>query len=283
MQRVSQGFDPRQDTHLANQAVEEMLSLLAKVPHSGLISNESFRIRQNQVLPRLARKFSISEDDLRGRLTALRQRQSRFKRRDPEEAEPTTKLMRPGDLSPYERELLELIIVAPQVAPIALERVQTGWLECTAAQAMLDAYQQLEFNGQSLEFGSVLVALEDPSLKSLLVTLHEQANAKLSYTKDSAEDRLRVLTHRMGERQDEIRRQRQVTELQESELSEQEELNVLQDVIRQARLRQGLVDSETQPKTDGAREEEHANHQPTESEAASVASELPSTEQAPPG
>lgn len=249
MRRVSSGFDPLTDTHKANKAVEEMLSLLAKVPSSGLITNESFRLRQNQVLPRLARKFSIPEDRLRERLSELRNRQSRFPRKENRDqterqtglqsGEQPRRLMRPGDLSPYERELLELIIVAPQVAPIALERVQSGWLEGEAARAMLDAYQQLEFSGESLEFNSVLNALEDPTLKSLLVTLHEQANAKLRFTRESAENRLRVLTHRMGERQDEHRRQQQMTELQKG-MPAEEELDVLQDVIRQARLRQGL-------------------------------------------
>lgn len=243
LRRVSAGFDPLVDTHRANAAVEEMLSLLAKVPSEGLISNEAFRLRQNQVLPRLARQFSLAEDTLRERLAQMRNRQSRYRPRgDSHDDSQPTRLTRPGDLAPFERELLELMIVAPQVAPIALERVQSGWLECEAARAMLDAYQQLEFSGQSLEFASVLVALEDPSLKSLLVTLHEQANAKLQYTRDSAEHRLRVLTQRMGERQDVLRRQHQMDSLQKG-LPEAEELDILQQVVRQARLRQGLVDS----------------------------------------
>ena len=86
----------------------------------------------------------------------------------------------------------------------------------------------------------MLNALENPSLKSLLVTLYEQANAKLEFTKDTAENRLRVLTHRMGEQQDVVRRQQQITQLEKKELSENDELDMLQDVIRQARLRQGL-------------------------------------------
>lgn len=288
LKRVSRGFDPMVDTHRANAAVEEMLSLLAKVPHSGLISNESFRVRQNQVLPRLARSFSIPEDTLRERLSSLRQKQARFTRRNEvAEQKLPERLLRPGDLSPFERELLELIIVAPQVAPIALERVQSGWLECEAARAMLDAYQQLEFSGQSLDFESVLVALEDPSLKSLLVTLYEQANAKLRYTRESAEDRLRVLTHRMGERQDEIRRQRQVTELQKPDLSEQEALDVLQDVIRQARLRHGLVGNATQGNGEpGSIQEINPFHAPESSRSVSPAanaSDVPTTGQSPPG
>ncbi|MFN3190139.1 MAG: DNA primase [Aureliella sp.] len=283
LKRVSEGFDPLLDTHRATQAIEDMLSLLAKVPHSNLISNESFRIRQNQVLPRLARMFSVPEASLREQLTSMRTRHSRMKSRytrEPEET-PTRKLMRPSDLTPFERELIELIIVAPQVAPIALERVQSGWLECEASQAMLDAYQQLEFSGESLEFSNVLVALEDSSLKSLLVTLQEQATAKLEYTKSSAEERLRVLTQRMGERQDEMRRISQVNELQTSEKTETEKLDVLQDVIRQARLRQGLVDNDSAEDAKVSETDSDPNL-PSDSTPTTVASELPPTEQSPP-
>lgn len=251
LRRVSAGFDPLVDTHRANQAVEDMLSLLAKVPHSGLISNDAFLLRQNQVLPRLARQFSIPEDTLRGRLTTLRNKQAQFSKNqsgsrsrgteaDDTASESRRKLLRPSDLAPFERELLELIIVAPQIAPVVLERVQSGWIQSQAAREMLDAYQKLEFEGVSLEFDSVLNTLEDPSLKSLLVTLYEQANAKLEFTRDSAENRLRVLTHRMGERQDVVRRQQQISQLEQKELSEDDKFDVLQDVIRQARLRQGL-------------------------------------------
>ncbi|MEZ6136279.1 MAG: DNA primase [Pirellulaceae bacterium] len=241
LRRVSAGFDPLVDTHRANAAIESMLDLLAKVPTEGLISNEAFRLRQNQVLPRLARQFSVPEQSLRERLSQMRSRQSRFKRKAREDDRPAVELIRPGDLQPFERELLELIIVAPQVAPIALERVQSGWLECEAARAMFDAYQQLEFSGESLEFTNVLNALENSSLKSLLVTLHEQATAKLHYTRDSAEHRLRVLTQRMGERQDALRRQREMDSLVKG-LPLEEEIDILQQIVRQARLRQGLVD-----------------------------------------
>jgi hypothetical protein len=177
-------------------------------------------------------------------LSAMRSKQSRLtqpdRNRQPTASEEATaRLYKPSDLSPFERELLELIIIAPQVAPIALERVQSGWLECEAAQVMFDVYQQLDFSGASLEFESVLITLEDISLKSLLVTLHEQAHAKLAHTRESAEQRLLMLTQRLGERHEELRRQKMVEQLQKG-VSETEQLDILQDVIRQARLRQGL-------------------------------------------
>lgn len=262
LRRSSDGFDPLIDTHRANQAIEEMLDLLAKVPHSGLVSNEQFRVRQNQVLPRLARKFSIPEDSIRQRLTELRTKQSRMRPRKEEDSNQSRPTMKPSDLSPFERELLELIIVAPQVAPIALERVQSGWLECEAARQMLDAYQELEFSGGSLEFENVLTNLEDSTLKSLLVTIHEQATAKLQFTQETAENRLRVLSHRMGERQDALRRTAQETQLQKNQYSEEEELDVLRDVIRQAKLRQGIADG--QVPSDESVEAEEQNDVPDE-------------------
>lgn len=242
MRRISTGFDPLLDTHRANAAMEEMLSLLAKVPNTGLLSQESFKMRQDQILGRMARQFGLPEPSLRERLKSLRDKQSKWIRKpEPEEpAQPKQRLMRPGDMSPLERELLELIIVSPLVAPVALERVQPEWLQCDAAKQMLNAYQELEFAGQPLDFDSVMIALEDPSLKSLLVTLHEQANAKLSFTRETAESRLRALTFRMGELQDVQRQQRQIVELGSNKKSEEEKLSLLTDVIRQARLRQGL-------------------------------------------
>ena len=249
MRRISTGFDPLLDTHRANAAMEEMLSLLAKVPNTGLLSHESFKMRQDQILGRMARQFGLPEPSLRERLKSLRDKQSKFVRKpEPEEpAQPKQRLMRPGDMSPLERELLELIIVSPLVAPVALERVQPEWLQCDAAKQMLDAYQELEFAGHPLDFDSVLIALEDPSLKSLLVTLHEQANAKLGFTRETAESRLRALTFRMGELQDVQRQQRQIVELGSNKRTDEEKLNLLTDVIRQARLRQGLEEKKPQP------------------------------------
>ncbi len=217
MRRVCEGFDPIEETHRANTAVEQMLSLLAKVPRNQLIANDQFLMRRNQVLARLARRFMIQEDELRNRLRQLSDRAARTHRADddsdvqrpnlagrpssPPPAQGTAngtipaphasvsgstdansitsdvrpaRLARPGDLSPVERELLELIISAPHLAPMILERVQPDWIESPVARDMLTAYLDLEFQGYSLEYNSVLVAIEDASLKSLLVTLYEQ-------------------------------------------------------------------------------------------------------------
>ena len=299
MRRVCEGFDPIEETHRANTAVEQMLSLLAKVPRNQLIDNDQFLMRRNQVLSRLARRFMIQEDELRTRLRHLSDKAARTHRADdefdgprpnlPNRSAPSAgqgsggqgnagqgsiaaengvpaphtngaqstisndgqtrsedsrpaRLARPGDLSPVERELLELIISAPHLAPIILERIQPDWIESPVARDMLTAYLDLEFQGYSLEYGSVLVAIEDASLKSLLVTLYEQAQVKQQFVKDTHEQRLRVLTQRMGQRAEEQQRRRQLLKLEDGGLDDETELNLLSDFIRQARQSHGLDD-----------------------------------------
>ncbi len=241
MRRVCSGFDPLLETHRANEAIEQMLGLLAKVPKSSLISDEAFRVRQDQILARLSKQFGVVESTLRDRLSSLRRvvpksRPDRLQDDQPQ----APKLVRPSDLLPLERELLELMIIAPHLAPIALERIMPEWLESAAAREMLQAYQQLESMGIDLAFDSVLNALEDASLKSLLVILFDKSQERQRFVKDTPEDRLRVLTQRMGERQEQMRRQQQENELGSERLDESEKLSLLNEMIRQARQRQGL-------------------------------------------
>lgn len=240
MRRVCEGFDPLLETHRANAALEEMLALLAKVPRSGLMSDDAFRLRQDQILARLSRKFAVVESTLRARLTELRGKSRPKYSGQVDQAPKPIKHYRPSDMSPLERELLELLIVAPQLAPLALERVLPEWLECEAAREMFAVYHELELDAQSLEFDNVLNALEDVTLKSLLVILHEQAQAKQRFVSDTPEHRLKVLTERMGQLQEHLRGQQQLLELGSGRLDESEELSLLNDVIRQARQRQGL-------------------------------------------
>jgi len=139
-----------------------------------------------------------------------------------------------------ELEILELMISYPMVVPLVLERVQPEWLICPAAKDMLVAYQELEHAGYPLDFENVLLAFEDPSLKSLLVTLHEN----LRSTSQTAENRLRDLTLTMEKQKDAVRQQLLQRELQSIERTAEEKSELLLDIIRQRRLRQGLVEKE---------------------------------------
>ncbi len=242
MRRVASGFDPLLDTYRAGRAVEEMLSFLAQVSYSGLLAKDSFRVRQDQVLTRLARTFGVAETTLRERLTALRGRRSRSPAK-PEELESAPKpvAFRPSDLSPFEREFFELLILEPTQASLLLERAQDGGVETPAARALLQVYEQLDFQGESLAYEDVSVAIEDEGLKHLLEVLHDQARNRLDRASIAVDERIRILTQRLGERSTQVRIQQLTSQLASRKLTADDEMQILQSIVAEQRARQGLA------------------------------------------
>ncbi len=95
---VCRGFDPLTDTHRANVALEQMLELLSKASRTGLLTNDAARIRQEQILMRLSRRFGVETPDLKQRLEGLRKQvQQRLK---PRSADSTPRTIAPKSLTP---------------------------------------------------------------------------------------------------------------------------------------------------------------------------------------
>lgn len=268
--QVCNGFDPLNDTHRANLALEQMLDLLAKAPRSALIANEAARLRQEQILVRLARRFGLENADLRARLESLRRRTE--SRRQPsipigrdqqssstaENSTSTTdkkpnpskstapdssmaKSYRFSDLEAVDKELFEILVLHAELVPLALERFPTAALASNTAQTLWKVYMDLELQGYSLEFQSVLAAVEDNSLKNILVTLADQASEKATMVKLDADIRLQSLCDRLMQHEQNLHDQRRLMQLESKALSEDEELMLLQKMIQDARSKQGLV------------------------------------------
>lgn len=244
--RVScRGFDPLLDTHRANKALEEILSTIALAPRASLTSDESLHLRQTQVLSRLSRHFHVAEPELRLRLKQLREKPqteaARWLKADLTTEVATAKQYRFTDLSVMDRELFEILILQADLVPLALERIAPNQLSCDCARELLAIYQRLEMAGDSLEFASVLSSTEEPSLKSVLVSLEEDCFRKAKRKPIEAYHRLQALLDRWHEQVVEKTQQDIIRTLEESKLSDEEALDVLQDLVRQAQLRHGLV------------------------------------------
>ena len=73
------GFDPLKDTHRAFQAAERVLNTLAHAPRHSL-TDSSARLREQQILTRLARSLAVPDEELRRRLEVIRKtRRSRHR------------------------------------------------------------------------------------------------------------------------------------------------------------------------------------------------------------
>ncbi len=267
---VCRGFDPLVDTHRSNAALEQMLDLLAKAPKSSLLNNESARLRQEQILQRLSRQFGVESPTLRQRLERLREQvATRLRPRNESARTPiegaqrvrestassesrgiamaeirvteSTKAYRFSEMNGVELELFEILVLHPDLIPFALERFPMSALISETARILWQTYMDLELAGYALDFGSIMSATENLTLKNVLVSLEQEATQKSEVIKLDADQRLHGLCDRLARQDQLLHEQHQVRALESKDLAANEELDLLQQVIEQARTRQGLL------------------------------------------
>jgi DNA primase len=219
---AQEGVEIDRDTFAASKALESILAALSKAPLSrpGGISAAA-RLREQQVLVRLAREFHVEESALRARLAELRQAASPHRGRAT--APPTAAVTEPtlpapsafdlaGDayemevpaevlaadhagpqvarIEAADAEFLEILTQYPSLARRALESVELEWLSPGPARAIYLMYRRFVEAGQTPELALVMSELEDVRLKSLLAELDLRATEKQQRAAGSAEERL---------------------------------------------------------------------------------------------
>jgi DNA primase len=262
-----QGFDPLLDTHRANTALEDILQTLSRVSHKTLLSSEAVRLRQDQLIARLARQFGIEQTEIRLRLDSLRKQASVRERQRDELRHSRTAVESPlrsdtmpnsfatstkqndapksvtykyTELDATECELFEIMAMHPELAPVAIERFPVTSLNSDTAKGLFQTYLDLELTGHALDFNALMSAMEDPSLKSVLVSIEEHSSRKAPHSTMSAVERLHSLCDRLTVIEDKSFRRKQIQSLEKKQFDEETELSVLQDIVQQARARQGL-------------------------------------------
>jgi DNA primase len=260
---VCRGFDPLLDTHRATSALESILQSLSRVSHRSLLTGDSARIRQDQIIARLSRQFGIEQSEIRIRLDSIRKQASQreqFRREaaqraqpanaaqvNLDKADPTRIVAKPAidyrysELSAVECELFEILALHPELVSMAIERFPITSLGTDTARGLFQLYMDLELGGHSLDFSSVMSATEQPQIKSVLVSVEEHASRKLEKSTMTADERLHSLCARLSNQEDAAYHRSQIRSLEQKQLDEQSELDVLQQIVQQAKVRHGIV------------------------------------------
>ena len=234
IQVTMRDFDPLRDTHRASQALEELLGTLAKAPRLQSDTTSIMRIRQEQILSRLARQFRVDETELRSRLTTLRRKKTRAVfsgTATPQEGDLLSRL------DSIDRELLELLTQDPQLTAVAHEVVPCEGLSTPEAREIYTTFVELSAADATADFDHVLTELENPRLKHMLVQLEENARNKAAA---DPRQQLRDVIDAYRRRQDKQRRRTVLAELEQRNLDEQKEIELLQQFYDQKRERQGI-------------------------------------------
>ena len=235
VQVAIRGIDLANDTHRANQALESILASLAHAPVPRTSTPQAFRLRQQQMIGRLARLFSVPEIDIRGRLNELRSPEQA-----PWESESDMGSRELPPLTPVETELFEILVAQPNLVADALVKISDEKLTTSTARYLMSTYRSARQRGEEVDFSSILTKIDDPGLKLVLVELDESSYNKASSVQEDGSERLAGLV--TGFHDEEIQQQsrRTLDRLANNQVPADEEKDILEQLLEKERLRQGL-------------------------------------------
>jgi DNA primase len=218
----------------ALNAVESVLAALAAAGHGSSLSPSERRLREDQVLGRLARRFGLSRDVLLGRLQVLRSRGRGASVADPvPEDEPRGTPSLPA----WDREVLEVLVGVPEGVGLVVREVKPHDLGSQEGRAVMEAACRLHAEGRPVGLSGLLMALPDPRLQSLLVAVDETNSARGSLDPEE----------RVGHLADALRRRAagrgataSARALKTNRLDSRAEAELLEQLVAQRRAAQGM-------------------------------------------
>ncbi len=214
--------------------VESVLAPLARVSAQAPLTPAQRRLREDQVIGRLSRRFGLESAGLRRRLEELRSAAPRTLPADTEAAdeEPAAPL---APLTAWDRELLELLVTLPDPGGF-VERLTDDDVDSPTALTVVAAARRCLAGPGTVEFHRLLDELAAGPLHSLMVSLDEDAAAR----QFPAEERLHLWEESRRRRTAHRLAHASVTALKSSTLDPGAEAELLERLVAQRRAVQGM-------------------------------------------
>ncbi|WP_237607557.1 DNA primase [Roseimaritima sediminicola] len=140
-----------------------------------------------------------------------------------------------------DRELFEILIEQPDLAPMAIETFDIDSLETDSARKILEAYQELDLAGRALDVQSLLLTVEEDALRNMIVTMDERVQRRAGQLTASPEQRYRDVHDRFQQRQWNVQRQRHLATLDAAGVSDDEATELLRNLFEGEKERKGLL------------------------------------------
>lgn len=234
------GIDLANDLHGANDALEDVLNTLAKAPNLASETSSEVRLREHQFLARIARQFQVEDSALRTRLSALRQAtgaKDRFASEEKKSPVSNNTVYRIDELHTWDKTLLQLMLALPETIDWCIEEIGPDELHSQVGKAVYQVFKARSDAHQDCGFPGILDAIENESLRYLLIELDESA-ANKKFGDPSEELKLIVDAYRR-EHENRFSGQQEAS-IQQRQVSPEDELDILNQIIEQQRNRQGI-------------------------------------------
>jgi len=234
MEQALAALAPEAGDEEALAAVESVLRALANAAQADAATDR--RLRQDQVIGRLSRRFGLSREVLVARLGELR-RQLQGSRTPDRDAPPAEGPSLPR-LPAWDQEVIEVLVGVPDSAGLIVRQVGATGLETPAARSVLAAAEKLQAEGRPVVLAGLLLEIEDPRLQSLLVAVDEAAATRPI----EPQDRIRQLEETLARRAAERRAKASARLLQSDRLAPEAELELLERLVAERRAVQGMAE-----------------------------------------
>jgi DNA primase len=169
---ATRGLDLAKDIHGANEALEQVLGTLARIAPTTSDAASGQMLRYRQMLAHVARVFNVPEAQLRQRIQSLRRPSSSLSAHESSQNRAENRVQA---MDPWDRELLQLLLRYPEFVRPALEQIQRLQLRAPFAHSMFELWERMLSEGRGVTFQNVMLEINDPALKTLLVELDEAA------------------------------------------------------------------------------------------------------------
>jgi len=249
--RVETGsVDLHNDLHGANQALERLLTVIAKAPRLTHATTTQHRNREWSILSTLAQKFRVPEENVRDRIAELRRRPIRRPAPTsvsvPSDFDPSGMVesdeapARPSaPIGPWQREFIEILLLQPGLVARVAPEIRPEQLPAEPCRRIYATCCRLAEEGIEPDFDRLMLEFNDPTIQTLLVELAEQGQAKAAADPAALLDQLIAGFHH---REVERSLPEQEAALRERRLDDGEELDLLNQLVQQQRNRQGISD-----------------------------------------
>ena len=234
------GIDLLRDTQAANTALENVLTMLAKVPNSLTSTPSAVLLKHDQLLARISKTFVLERDQVRERLAEIRRRQRPVRNYDPVDETKEQPVVDLNTQPDREVQLLQLLLIDNSILDEVVENISPNQF---VAGPLLDLYNVIGdcfHNGEDVAFESLMLRLDNLSTKNLIAQLNDQAMAQ----QDTTESELRTQLDHVLRSFDAIKfkdgNRTAISELEQKKINEEEEARKLEQLLQEARQRQGL-------------------------------------------
>jgi DNA primase len=232
MDEVLAGLAADAGDDAALTSVESVLKALAAAAQRSSLAGSQARLREDQVLGRLSRRFGLSRDLLRSRMLELRGSA-------PAATAAASDEHRPARLPAWDREVLEVLVGVPDSVGLIIREVGPADVETPACRTVIETAGRLHASGRTVALADLLMELVDPSLQSLLVAVDESGAARGGL---DPQERVSHFTEALRRRAAERQAHVAARALKTNRLDSRSEAEILERLLAERRAAQGMPD-----------------------------------------